>query len=529
MTAARRRRGRAGPLAGLLLTAACVSGLSTGPASSIPAFPGATGFGSDTPGGRGGRVVAVTNTNDAGPGSLRAAIATPGPRIVVFRTGGTIVLHSTLDIAHPYITIAGQTAPGGGIQIRNDDEGSHAADSFPSIRISTHDVVIRYLRIRPGMPRPDPACAGGRRPKGRCIEPGDIDGINLTGPARDVLIDHVSASWATDEIIGAGAARDLTLQWSIFSEGLDFMLYTPGKTHDGKGMLLGNTHEVQRGHPSGRVSVHHNYWAHNSIRSPMLNPSCPDPDDSSACLVDVVNNVVYDWTSMGTHVSNSLGHAFANVVGNYYKPGPSTRPKSPGVGFRDWTKTSPGLFPGATLAVHVAGNVEEGRGQGRSLNRRECYRLGRGASGRQAVLGDCQGQERVARFDAPDVRTGDATAIVTPVLEGAGASMRLDALGRFVPARDEVDSRVVGEFRQGTGRVITRQSEVPDWPSLAAGTPPRDTDGDGMPDLWEDLHGLPVDRAGSSADTDGDGYTDVEEYLNGTDPNVVEPGPDVGS
>lgn len=173
-------------------------------ASSVPAFPGAEGFGANSVGGRGGRVIEVTNLDDSGPGSLRAAIEADRPRTVVFRVGGTIELQSGLEITNPFITIAGQTAPGGGITLRNDPSN---ADT--SLKIETHDVVIRYIRSRPG---PSTELHG------------TLDAItigNQEGGTYNVIVDHSSFSWATDEVVNSWYdAHDITIQWSIVSEGL---------------------------------------------------------------------------------------------------------------------------------------------------------------------------------------------------------------------------------------------------------------------------------------------------------------------
>jgi pectate lyase len=495
-------------------------------ASALPAFPGAEGFGSDTPAGRGGKVLFVTNTADTGPGSLRAAIDAEGPRIVLFQTGGTIVLQSPLEISNPYITIAGQTAPGDGIQIRNDSEGSRAVDSFPSIRITTHDIVIRFLRIRSGMPELDLDCIQSAEPpkQGHCVEPGDIDTINFEEAANNIVIDHVSASWATDEIIGAGHVRNLSLQWSILSEGLDYMFYGPARPHDGKGMILGNANYAARNVHSGRVSIHHNLWAHNSVRSPQATNSCPDPDRPTDCVTDIVNNVVYDWNTMATHAANFLGHTFVNIVANYYKRGPSTNKRNPGVGIRDWTSTSKAVNPGALLRIYLRGN-QELVGEQPQSSAIECYRLGALPDGTQGVLDACDASEySVAEpFEVAPVKTDDAETAAFTVLSGAGAVSRLDALGRTVDARDAVDRRVVANVRNGTGRILTSPDQFPGWPMLDSGTPPSDRDRDGMPDRWEQLYDLPTATPASlTADQDGDGYTDIEEYLNGSNPRLAD-------
>ena len=196
------------------------------------------------------------------------------------------------------------------------------------------------------------------------------------GPQR-IVLDHCSISWATDEMIGAGSAYDLTVQWSIVSEGLDYMHYKNQKPYNGKGMLLGNSWYAERGDAIGRTSIHHNLWAHNSIRSPQATNSCPDAGRPEDCTVDLVNNYVYDWKYTGTHIANALGHSFTNAIGNVFRPGPSTNKKSMGLGMRDWTATSTGLRPGSRIEIFLADNWDELRDGRLRAARTECYRLRR--------------------------------------------------------------------------------------------------------------------------------------------------------
>jgi Pectate lyase len=190
-------------LIGALLTLTC--GVSGG-ATTIPAFPGAEGFGANTVGGRGGKVIEVSNLNDSGAGSLRAALTASGPRIVVFRTGGSITLLSQIKIIEPYLTVAGQSAQGGGITVRNDPSNIQTP-----LRILTHDVVIRYIRTRPG---PSAALSG------------DLDAFDIDS-GYNIVVDHCSFSWATDEVLTFGWSgslprpHDVTIQWSIVSEALN--------------------------------------------------------------------------------------------------------------------------------------------------------------------------------------------------------------------------------------------------------------------------------------------------------------------
>ncbi len=255
--------------------------------SAIPAFPGAEGFGANALGGRGGDVIEVTNLNDDGPGSLRAAINSEGPRIVVFRTGGTIELQSTLEIINPFITIAGQTAPGGGITLKN------RSSSKGTLFVRTHDVVIRNLRSRPGPP-------AERSSNG--------DAIEILGPdAYNIIIDHCSFSWAIDEVVSTWyAAHNITIQWSIIAEGLNCSKHEKG-CHS-MGMLLGSE-------GSGNISIHHNLFAHNHQRNPFIKTSG---------LVDVVNNVIYNPWGTPSVATDDFGEVQVNYIANYFKRGADT-------------------------------------------------------------------------------------------------------------------------------------------------------------------------------------------------------------
>jgi hypothetical protein len=167
----------------------------------LPAFPGAEGFGSTTPGGRGGRVIAVTTLNPSGPGSIQEACQARGPRIVVFRVGGVLQLTRSLEVREPFLTLAGQTAPGDGICLRG-----------AGLSIRTHDVIIRGLRLRVG---DDP---GGPDPENR-------DGIeiahNKPGEVYNIVVDHCSVSWAIDENVSTWyECRDITFQWCLIAEAL---------------------------------------------------------------------------------------------------------------------------------------------------------------------------------------------------------------------------------------------------------------------------------------------------------------------
>ncbi|MDH4070117.1 MAG: hypothetical protein OEV30_06805, partial [Ignavibacteria bacterium] len=273
----------------LLLFFAFFAQVST---ADIPCFPGAEGHGTTTKGGRGGDVLFVTNTNASGAGSLRAAVEAEGPRIVIFNVGGTIELNGTLMIRNPYITIAGQTAPGDGICIRNG-----------MIAIKTHDVVIRGLRIRQSDDR------SGTRPDirdaieiwGRRSSPGSV---------YNVVVDHNSLSWGVDVNLDiGGTAHDVTVSWNIISEGLNNSIHPKG--NHSKALAFHKT-------AGTNLTAHHNLLAHNDQR----NPRIVSPGRS-----EFVNNVVYNFGKVGSDVGGNLQTV---IVGNYYKSGPSTgKPRGP--------------------------------------------------------------------------------------------------------------------------------------------------------------------------------------------------------
>lgn len=411
-------------------------------AQGIPAFPEAEGFGSRTPGGRGGKALAVTTLADSGPGSLRQAVATPGSRIIVFRVSGVIDLKSPLRVQEPFVTIAGQTAPGDGICLRGR-----------GLIIETHDVVVRFLRSRPGD-----------------IAGVELDAISVAGNSRNVILDHCSASWATDEVLSpSGGIADVTVQWCLIAESLNRSVHRKGP--HGYGSLA---------RAAGGVSLHHNIWAHHAGRNPRLGDNygrAPFP------TFDVRNNVIYDLGGPSI-VGDRLS---VNYVNNFVKPGPSSNLRR---GLLRPTDKSEGRF-------YLDGNVVASRpdlagNPARLFDRIEI-------DGRKLV-------ELVPRpFEAPAVHTVPAEEAYQIVLAQAGAT---------VPTRDAVDRRIVAGIQNGTGSLIDSQREVGGWPAYRSAPAPVDTDGDGMPDKWERARSLnPRDPADGAALAPG-GYTNVEIYLN---------------
>lgn len=444
----------------------------------IPAFPGAEGYGAITRGGRGGKVILVKNLNDSGPGSLREAIDTKGPRIVVFTVSGTITLESKLRISHPYITIAGQTAPGDGICLRR----------YPLL-INTNEVIVRYIRVRLGDETDD-----------------DSDSIS-SDRRKNIILDHVSASWSIDETVSIYYCENVTIQWCLISESLRFAGHVKGA--HGFGGIWG----------SNRSTYHHNLMAHHSSRNPRFASGCG--------YNDFRNNVIYNWgynSVYGGEKEHTGDERFnftvVNMVANYFKPGPSTRPGE--VTYRIVNPSSSGSNEGFGKWY-----VEDNFVYNKPVVTANNWDGGVQPEG---------GSSHITRlkldkpFDAVPINQQTAEEAYLAVLERVGASL---------PKRDTVDARIIDETRNGyatyeggtyEGRwsvpdatkkcgIIDSQKDVGGWPKLKSLPAPPDSDSDGMPDEWEKQYGLDHNDASDTYnDKDQDGYTNIEEYLNGTDP-----------
>ena len=345
----------------------------------VPAFPGAEGYGAVAKGGRGGSILLVENLNDSGPGSLRAAVEAHGPRIVDFHVGGAIHLKSPLLITEPFLTLSGETAPGDGIELRNQ-----------TVYLKTHDVVLRYLRVRPG--------------EGDDGSNND-DALTISGASR-CIIDHCSFSWSTDEVVSIVHASDLiTIQWCFINEALNFRNHALGTVSGGE-----------------RATWHHNLTAHNRSRNPRL---------SFPTRTDFRNNVIYDWGgASGYGECESL-----NYVANYLKSGPSTTQK-PALFFSDYLTPKSACFVDNVIENHP--EVEKDNWQ--------------------AVI-SWKGNDSkfTGPFAAPPVKTDPARIAYERVLNEAGATL---------PQRDAVDTRVVEEVRQGTGKTIEHIKDVGGYQSF---------------------------------------------------------------
>ncbi|MEK0316161.1 hypothetical protein [Cohnella sp. 56] len=455
----------------------------------VPAFPGAQGGGAISTGGRGGTIIKVTNLNDSGPGSLRACATATGTRTCVFTVGGTINLQSTILITNPNLTIAGQTAPGGGILLK----GTAMSTNMLMVGVVGQDanVVIRYLRLRKGY-NPNGDDSGGA-----------IEIFN----GNNIILDHLSVSWNQDEGIGVWKSVDIstknvTSSYNIMAEGL--YPHSTGLLAGGEG---GQDNETD-------IDMHHNLIMNDTHRNPLLKTK------SSR----IVNNITYNQSFYLAQVGGGIS---ADFIGNKYKKGPlygvttyesnfypheiqafpqavpydnNTAHGDPSIylsGNIGWNQTSP-TGNQWLLTSKIAGENETETGA--------------------AIPASWKRTTPLANTTYPIVAEPVGN-IESSILPTVGASQRISCEGAWVTARDSVDTRLVNQYQTNTGInfVITNESQVGGYPTIAGGTACTDTDNDGMPDVWEMGNFGNLSQT-SSGDYNNDGYTNIEEYFNGTAP-----------
>jgi|GEM_PF-2685909 len=400
--------------------------------TSVPAFPQAEGFGRFAKGGRGGTVYHVTTLADSGTGSLRDAVSV-GNRTIVFDVSGYINLASRLSITQPNITIAGQTAPGDGIGI-----------SGRGISIGADDLIMRYVRVRYTSTTSD-------------------DCITVNSDCSNTIFDHVSASWGIDEVWSVTSSQNVTMQWCMITEGLDYAGHS-------KGSLL----------EWPVLSLHHSIYAHNDDRNP-----------KNKGVFDYRNNVAYNWGFDPYIAGDSGGMSYANCVGNYYIAGAST--------------TTPDgiMITRGNSNYHMY--LYDNRIDSNRNGTKDGIDLGTGLIDPLRPL-----TVMPVPFEYPHVTTTSPEVAYTQVLANAGCSVL--ASGSI---RDSIDTRIVNDIINETGWIIFSYTDRGGLGTLAGGTPPLDTDQDGMPDAWEDAHSLnKYDASDRNGDPDGDGYTNLEDYLN---------------
>lgn len=439
------------------------------------------GGGANTTGGAGGNVYIVSSlADDGGSNTLRYAIEKSGSRTIVFAISGTIHLKGDIEIKNGNLTIAGQTAPGGGITVAGG-----------SIKIKADNVIIRFLRFRPG---------DGE---------GKKDGNNTTDAIegedrKNIVIDHCSISWGTDECASFYGNENFTMQYCIISEGLGYYNTSEGKREHRYGGLWGGKN----------ATFHHNLLAHHESRMPRL-----DHDYVSYLRgpVDIVNNVIYNWSSTSTYGGESTSCRGANdnnnyrkynLVNNYYKPGPNTSSKENMC--QPWStecenccKNSKNSEDHKCLVpahFYISGNYVNGQA---NFDWQGVKKQGEESLSAEDFKNKIKSN---SRFPMNEIHAQEsAEDAYNSVLEKAGACLY----------RDEIDTRIINEVETGTGSLVGNIENYEEiYPELPTGTAPTDTDKDGMPDEWETKHGLnPSDKADRRYTTIDGARTNLDFYL----------------
>jgi hypothetical protein len=459
--------------------------------ADIPAFPGAEGGGAFTPGGRGGKIFVVTSLEDSGKGTFREACEAVGARTIVFNVSGIIQLKNRISMRAPYVTIAGQTAPGDGICIAGE-----------TLEIDTHDVIIRHMRFRRGateVTRRDDALGGN--------------------PIGNIIVDHCSVSWGLDENISLYRhqfqandkskleklpACNITIQNTISSEGLDTYNHAFGSTIGG----LNST-------------FMRNLWADNISR----NASIGMYGD-----FNFVNNVIFNWWNRS--LDGGDYRSMFNIINNYFKPGPITPTDQP-IRYRILKPEAGYMKPRTYGRAYVAGNFIQGSPEVTADNWNGGVQL--------EDLPEAETKEYLElikqpkAFSMPQITIMSAQEAYEFVLNNVGANL---------PKRDIVDERIIKQVRTGKIEVkdglenaigaayikrrlpadsykkgiITHPDQVGGYP-VYKGKAYKDSDNDGIPDAWEKKYGFnPNDASDANKDSNGDGYTNLEKYFNGIDP-----------
>ena len=446
------------------------NGIGPGDNANAIAFPGAEGYGKYASGGRGGKVFIISNLNDTGPGSFREAAEAKGKRMIVFAVSGTIHLETKLSIKGD-VTIAGQTAPGDGICVADN-----------AVSLGGDNIIIRYLRFRMGDKYQSQA--------------GMVDGSGsddaLSGFKRqNIIIDHCSMSWSTDEVFSVYAGDSTTLQWNLISEPLNYSYHFETGDKDwerhGFGGIWGGLH----------LSAHHNLFAHCNNRTPRFNGIRHTPTE----FVDYRNNVIYNWG--GNNIYAGEGGDY-NIVNNYYKYGPNT---SEGVRYRI-------VNPGKNETIgfgkwYVDGNYVD---EANDISKNNWLGIKMGNGGTEQ---DKKNTIIEKPHNSLPMTTQTAEEAYRSVLRSVGASYK----------RDTLDQRIINDVKNRTGKFIDVQGGYPHgtayeltinaWPSLKSIPAPADTDKDGIPDDWEKKNGLsPADASDAGKISSHKFYTNIEVYIN---------------
>ena len=446
------------------------------PAGKTLAFPGADGGGRYTEGGRGTSVYAVTSLEDDPTdvklGTLRYALQAQGRRIILFSVSGRINLVTSLEIKSGNVTIFGQSAPGDGICI-----------SGCPVVVKADNVIIRFMRFRMGD-----------------LKGQEGDALTVEKGHKNIIIDHCSCSWSTDECMSIYGVKNATVQYCIVSESLNNSVHAKG-AHGYAGIWGGEN-----------TTFHHNLLAHHSSRMPRF-----DHDYVTTANIgptDFINNVVYNWgdnSAYGGESRASSGNQRQyNFIANYYKPGPATNSDVKTQLLNPWTKCSncgsavtPGKFYLVNNIMDGSSTVTSDNWQGVTMQK-----------GESSKKSQCKSSSRFT-FDYCMKREQTASQAYDDVLAKAGCSLH----------RDAIDTRIVNEVKNGnytyagsngsTGGLIDTPDDVGGWPEYTTYDIPTDTDKDGIPDTWETEHGLdPNDASDARKTTLSEPYLNLEVYLN---------------
>jgi pectate lyase len=479
----------------------CVAGLcripAVGDGGPLPAFPGAQGGGAASAGGRGpwdggygGVVFEVTNLNDSGAGSLRACIEAAGPRTCVFRVAGVITDLSEVKVSNPYLTIAGQTAPGGGIII-----GGPSSSGEP-LRVSTHDVVVRYLTCSGDNPGIPPGSSGSL-----CFEV-------VNGAENDnIIFDHVTSRWAGNALWGTisnynGPNHDITLQWSL--------LYEPNQAHPlGLGTATNPTCVSTPSSPcfsAGETNIdfHHNLFAN-------IGWSIPANSNASTRWI---NNITFDWSQ---YAAEFLGKTTVDVIGNEWRTGNlSTSAQAHPIHFSSNNAQLPG-----EPSVYLAGNLGPGLPDGGDPYLLAAEISGDGAPETGPIDAGWRRSAPMPGTAFPIVPDNVAT-LEASLTAGVGNSSGIDCDGNWFVRRNAQDTRVVNQLESSSQGALFNGTPADD--PIAPGTPCASSLHDGIPDQWKVDNGLSLTDTTLAHAVAPNGFTYLESYLDGI-PLYVSPPP----
>lgn len=493
---------------------------------AVPAFPGAEGYGRYVTGGRGGQVIHVTNLNDKGPGSLREALGKSGKRIIVFDVSGDIHLATDLQISKGDVTVLGQTAPGGGITICDQ-----------TVVVKADNVILRFLRVR----------------RGELVSTDDGADAMWGRNRKNIILDHLSLSWSTDEVASWYDNRNFTMQWCVLAEGLASG-HTKG-THSYGGIWGGK-----------EASFHHNMIAHVNNRVPRINgaryvwtgyDTSKYPNVVEAERVDLRNNVYYNWGN-GNGCYGGPGGGYVNIVNNYYKAGPATKNKTRVLqasvcSSSNGDKNHPEMY-GYASRYYIDGNYVTAASSPANYDWAGVIC----DSGHLTFDGERYVQDANSYYEADEsdvcVSSGvryvkmkldapiEAGVVTTHSAEEAYEKML--TYGGASLMRDGHDVRYMEEARTGTATFVGSLNGwkgiidkcvdvIPEydgdpypWSTPAATAKPVDSDNDGMPDEWERAHGLDPNMNDAAAYTlDPRGwYTNIEVYANSLVEHIMKGG-----